>query len=493
MGDRRDNGAPHNELADALNRLEQSESLARKPNQARLFRFLARRLLEGTNEPVKEYVLGVEALGRPADFDPKTDSIVRVEIHKLRRTLESYYESGPGRDEALLIRLPKGAYNLEVVWRGAEPPAGQRAARWRRYVVMAASGLVFTALLAWVLARRAPSTKQLPGAVARATPAAPLQAAPGHTGNLTEGFTDSAGRSWDTDRYFEGGLAVALRDFQAVNVDEPRLFRHHREGQFSYHIPLPPGLYELRLYFAEFLYGQGGGAGGGETSRLFRILINGRVAADPLDIVASAPGRGVGMRRVFLNVSPAGDGKLHLSFENLRPDKALVNAIEVVPGVKDRMLPLRMVAAARPARDAQGNLWEPDSFVLGGRRVERSRTIAGAPSESLFQSERFGHFTYHLHAVPGHRYRLNLWFAEQYFGFPGASPSLTRRFDLWANGETLLRSFDLMQEAGGPGRAIRKSFSGLRTDAYGAIRLHFVPVSNYAMVNALELIDEGPE
>jgi hypothetical protein len=83
--------------------------------------------------------------------------------------------------------------------------------------------------------------------------------------------------------------------------------------------------------------------------------------------------------------------------------------------------------------------------------------------------------------------------AEQYFGFPGVPPVAHRQFDVWANGSTLLRDFDPMREAGGAGRAVRKSFRGLRTDACGAIRLSFVPVRNYAMINALELIDEGPE
>lgn len=311
-------------------------------------------------------------------------------------------------------------------------------------------------------------------------------------GNLTEGFTDSAGREWSADRYFEGGIATPQADVQVVNADEPRLFRHQREGQFHYHIPLKPGLYELRLYFAETLYGQGAPAGGGEVSRLFRVRINGQVAYEPLDVCAEAPGRSVAMRKVFLNVSPAQDGKLHLGFEVLRPDKPFVNAIEIVPGLKDRMLPVRMVAAPQPALEAGGVLWEPDSFVQGGRRVARARQISGAPAE-LFRSERFGHFQYHLHAVKGHRYRLTLWMAEQYFGYPESSATAYRLFDVWANGNTLLRSFHLLREAGGSGRAVRKTFSGLRTDAYGAIRLSFVPVRNYALINALELIDEGPE
>jgi hypothetical protein len=487
------NGVFRRQLEETIAAVRQSESLSRKPNQARLFDFLANRLLEGAVEPVKEYVLGVEALGRPAYFDPKTDSIVRVEIRKLRRTLEEHF-SGPGKDQPLLLRVPKGAYSLEAVARGGPARHEEKRTRRRAIAWLGASVVITLAGVSlWtVLRAREPSVPR-PTAGVRLVGSLAPGAVRILAGNLTEGFTDGAGREWSADRYFEGGIATRQADVQVVNVDEPRLFRHQREGQFQYHIPLKPGLYELRLYFAETLYGQGAPAGGGEVSRLFRVMINGQVAYEPLDVCAEAPGRGVAMRKVFLNVSPAQDGKLHLGFEVLRPDKPFVNAIEIVPGLRDRMLPVRMVAAAQPAVDANGDLWEPDSFVLGGRRVPRSREIRGAPAAALFRSERFGHFQYHLHAVKGHRYRLTLWMAEQYFGYPESSATAYRLFDVWANGATLMRSFHLLREAGGSGRAVRKTFSGLRTDAYGAIRLSFVPVRNYALINALELIDEGPQ
>lgn len=481
------------DLSAAVALLNGSEALRRKPNQALLFQYLAKRLLDGVAETAKEYTLAVEALGRDPGFDPKTDSIVRVEMRKLRQTLDEFFESGPGKDIPVALRVPKGAYALEVVPRAGAPPVPPARKPPLRRLAFAAIPLAALAMLAaWFLNRPEPPSP--PSRPASAQPGAgPLSTVRILAGNLTEGFTDSSGRQWETDRYFEGGIATQQRTVQIVNVHEPRLFQFLREGAFSYHIPLKPGLYELRLYFAEWLYGQGASAGGGETSRLFRITLNGRAAYEPLDVVAEAPGRGVAMRKVFLNVSPATDGKLHIGFEMLRPDKAFVNAIEVVPGLENRMLPVRMVAAAHPAIDNQGNQWEPDTFALGGRRESRSRPIAGAPSEALFRSERFGHFTYHLHAVRGHRYRLNLWMAGQYFGFPGASATANRSFDLWANGSTLLQSFDPMRKAGGAGRAIRKTFGGLCPDAYGAIRLQFVPVRNYALVNALELLDEGPE
>jgi hypothetical protein len=40
---------------------------------------------------------------------------------------------------------------------------------------------------------------------------------------------------------------------------------------------------------------------------------------------------------------------------------------------------------------------------------------------------------------------------------------------------------------------VRRSFPNIKPDALGAIRLQFVPVRNYAVINALDLIDEGPE
>ena len=482
------------EIQEAIAAIERTGLFDRKPNQGRLFRYLAARLLAGDQSSVKEYVLGVEALGRPAEFDPKTDSIVRVEVRKLRQTLEDHFLSGAGKDAPLILRVPKGTYALEAVRRYGDQAPAPPAARQRRFpravVLTALLGLTAVTAAAWFLLRSQPP--QTSSRVVQPTQT-PLSTVRILAGNLSEGFTDSAGRQWDTDRFFEGGIAASQMDVPVTNVEDPKLFHYHREGQFQYHIPLAPGLYELRLYFAEFLYGSGSRAGGGEVSRVFRILANGRTIQDTLDVISIAPGLGVGMRKVYLNMTPAPDGKLHLDFQMLRPDKAFVNAIEIVPGIKDRMLPVRMVAGPKPFTDSDGNLWEPDSFVIGGRREPRSRTIEDAPAQGLFQSERFGHFTYHLHVVPGHTYRLNLWMSEQFFGLPGASGAKNRLFDLYVAGTTLLKSFDPMREARGPARAVRRSFSSLRPDAMGAIRLQFVPVLNYAVINALELIDEGPE
>lgn len=74
-----------------------------------LLQFLTARVFEGGAEFLKEYTIGVEAFGRPHDFDPKTDTIVRVQIHRLRQKLAEYYESDGSRDP-ILVEIPKGHY-----------------------------------------------------------------------------------------------------------------------------------------------------------------------------------------------------------------------------------------------------------------------------------------------------------------------------------------------------------------------------------------------
>ena len=74
-----------------------------------LLQFLTARVFEGGSDALKEYTIGVEAFGRPQDFDPKTDTIVRVQIHRLRQKLTEYYEADGSRDP-ILVEIPKGHY-----------------------------------------------------------------------------------------------------------------------------------------------------------------------------------------------------------------------------------------------------------------------------------------------------------------------------------------------------------------------------------------------
>jgi hypothetical protein len=60
---------------------------------------------------IKEHQIATEVFGRPSDFDPQLDSLVRVQAGRLRTKLAAYYES-EGVEDQVLIDLPKGSYAL---------------------------------------------------------------------------------------------------------------------------------------------------------------------------------------------------------------------------------------------------------------------------------------------------------------------------------------------------------------------------------------------
>jgi len=74
-----------------LEDLLRSNSFQRSAKLSRLLRRLVEPTLAGASQPIKEQILGIEVFDRPTDWDPQTDSIVRVHVNRLRLTLRSYY------------------------------------------------------------------------------------------------------------------------------------------------------------------------------------------------------------------------------------------------------------------------------------------------------------------------------------------------------------------------------------------------------------------
>ena len=92
-----------------VQRIAASSTFRNAPTLQTLFRFLATRVLEEHSEEIKEYTIGVEALARRPDFDPKTDPIVRVQVYRLRQRLKEYYDA-EGAHDAVFVEIPKGHY-----------------------------------------------------------------------------------------------------------------------------------------------------------------------------------------------------------------------------------------------------------------------------------------------------------------------------------------------------------------------------------------------
>jgi TolB-like protein len=76
---------------------------------SRFLEFVVEEALAGRANEIKEYTIGVKALGRSADFNPQFDAVVRIHAGRLRRMLREYY-NGNASNEPLLIDIPKGSY-----------------------------------------------------------------------------------------------------------------------------------------------------------------------------------------------------------------------------------------------------------------------------------------------------------------------------------------------------------------------------------------------
>jgi TolB-like protein/Tfp pilus assembly protein PilF len=115
------------EVLIALNGVLASAPLRGSERLRRFLRFVVEETLAGQGGRLKEYVIGVEVLERPSSFDPRADPIVRVEARRLRAKLADYHGT-EGRDDAVLIDLPKGSYVATFSRRAAvvqaAPPGG---------------------------------------------------------------------------------------------------------------------------------------------------------------------------------------------------------------------------------------------------------------------------------------------------------------------------------------------------------------------------------
>lgn len=477
----------------------------RSPSLATLLIYICEKYFEGEGNQIKEYNIAVEALGRPAEFDQKRDSIVRVEAHRLRKRLKAYYE-GAGSSHALRIEIPPGHYAPQfhfqetalAVRKEREPledlqfeftTLSIQRGPFRRKKGYAAVGVVLLGMAAagaiWF-------------GVAQGRGAAPIYVEdPAPVGDeirilagSSRPYTDRFGQVWDADRNFEGGSPFSAPLHPVFGTRDPVLYQSGRTGSFRYDLPLKPGSYELRLHFAETVFGEGNAAGGGETSRLFNVFANGKMLLEMIDVIADAGSNSADIR-VFKDIQPDKDGLLHLEYKPV-VNVAFLNAIEVSPGIPGKMRPIRIVARDQGYIDKNGRSWSPDRFSQGGQLVLRTVPVSGAPDPEIYRGERFGNMRYDIPVAPG-RYTLIVHFAETWFG-PGKLQHGgigSRSFDVLCNGVALLRELDVFKEAGGSDRALQKIFHGLEPSPQGKLVVSFVAHRNYASLNGIEVLDEA--
>src|SRR5262249_36564206 len=92
-----------------LERVLRSSGFARNERLSRFLRFVVEQHLNGRDHELKESIIAIEVFGRRPDYNPKNDAIVRTEAGRLRARLSEFY-IGEGKNDPLIIELPKGGY-----------------------------------------------------------------------------------------------------------------------------------------------------------------------------------------------------------------------------------------------------------------------------------------------------------------------------------------------------------------------------------------------
>jgi len=488
-----------------LDWLLESGALGRSANLVKVLRYVCEETAAGRADQIKEYSIAVEALGRKPDFDPQSDTIVRVTVHTLRRRLQELYESEEGAAHSVRVVIPAGGYGVQFlhvpetpsapsayssetephridiaasappptpVAETLPPPAPQPSRLWwiAALVLVAAVGL-------WLALRHKPTQ----ATVATHQPPSPVIVNGEAHILLGEGrhaYTDHSGYNWTPAQACEGGESLPSTGANVTGTQDPYLYDGGLRGFVRCTFHAQPGFYEFHLYFAEPSNLE-------PAERVVNLNINAG-KNQSLDVVDSAGADHAATTLTLPGIRPEADGTIHLDFTS---EVSPLNAVEIVPAPTALPLPVRLVAASSPYKDAHGITWLSDRYYRGGRHAH-APARENDPDLGLYASGRIGNFSYALPAPVGNKYRVTLYFREAWFGQTNGTPGGvgSRVFDVYGNGQTMLRNFDILAE--GHGANVTKTFEHVTPTPQGVINLQFMQVTNYPLVNAIEVVPE---
>ena len=154
-------GIGTDEIRAQVDRLVRSKVFETSEVHRRLLQYLADKTISGEADRLKEYTIGLEAFGKPETYDPRHDSIVRLQVGRLRQKLTTYYQTEAAQDD-LRISLPKGAFKLNFELLQTRTPADlapPKPSTYRRVLAPALAISVIWAIAATLLymsSRRGP-------------------------------------------------------------------------------------------------------------------------------------------------------------------------------------------------------------------------------------------------------------------------------------------------------------------------------------------------
>src|SRR5215469_2543029 len=150
-----------------IQRIVSSKAFKTSEVHRNLFNYLADKSLAGEAHNLKEYTVGLDVFGKPASYDPREESVVRMHVARLRQKLSEYYQAD-GANDRILIELPKGGFRVtfdqrptesenSVAQLEADPRQGSQ--KYLRELALVAC-LVIAILATWYLAARLARVQQ---------------------------------------------------------------------------------------------------------------------------------------------------------------------------------------------------------------------------------------------------------------------------------------------------------------------------------------------
>lgn len=128
-----------------IQRILQSKAFRTSEVQRNLLAYLAEKSISGSADSLKEYAIGLDVFGKPASYDPRQESAVRMHVGRLRQKLAEYYRL-EGTEDPIFVDVPKGGFKLtfepKAVPRPAEvpliePPVFATSPYYRREIALA--------------------------------------------------------------------------------------------------------------------------------------------------------------------------------------------------------------------------------------------------------------------------------------------------------------------------------------------------------------------
>jgi TolB-like protein len=148
---------PGQDVRAELDRILASKGFSGAGRLSKLLHYVVDKTLAGETDQLKEYAVGIEVFERDEKYDPRLDSIVRVEAGRLRTKLDEYY-NGEGAASPIRIALPRGGYVARFESSQAPEAAAAPEAPSRRrptaLLALAAVLVMAVGVMVWWLVNR---------------------------------------------------------------------------------------------------------------------------------------------------------------------------------------------------------------------------------------------------------------------------------------------------------------------------------------------------